>query len=47
MEFTFDSKLAFNIFSVPEFEAVSEQVKDLITKMICRVDKRYTAEQVL
>lgn len=32
---------------VPEFEGIKDSVKDLITKMICPVSKRLTAEEVL
>lgn len=42
-DFNFDSKI---LTKVPEFDEVSELAKDLITKMICPRDKRFTAEEV-
>jgi calcium-dependent protein kinase len=34
-------------FEIPEFEGVSESVKDLIRNMITNPKKRFRAEQVL
>lgn len=34
-------------FNIPEFKKVSESAKDLISKMICKPDKRIKAQEVL
>ena len=39
--------LFFSLFIVPEFKKVSDNAKDLISKMICKPDKRLKAMDVL
>lgn len=34
-------------FNIPEFKGVSEQAKDLISKMLCKPEKRLKASDVL
>jgi len=45
--YTFNSIMIFLFNLVPEFKKVSEGAKDLISKMICKPEKRIKSSELL